>query len=232
MITPSKEPRIQNRPKDDSLRECLPERMPREMSNAELLALLIGPGKARSSCLELACKVLASVKGRLSDLSKKSIWDLMQIPGIGRAKASAIYAFAELSRRRETEAALERIELKDASKVAAFLRPIFRDLDHEEFGVLFLDQANDLIDFEIVSQGGITSASVDPRLIFKKALARNAVGIIVAHNHPSGNTMPSPGDKDLTQKLMTGSKYVYIKLLDHIIITEKTYYSFADEGLL
>jgi DNA repair protein RadC len=202
------------------------------MSNAELLALLIGPGKARSSCLELACKVLASVKGRLSDLSKKSIWDLMQIPGIGRAKASAIYAFAELSRRRETEAALERIELKDASKVAAFLRPIFRDLDHEEFGVLFLDQANDLIDFEIVSQGGITSASVDPRLIFKKALARNAVGIIVAHNHPSGNTMPSPGDKDLTQKLMTGSKYVYIKLLDHIIITEKTYYSFADEGLL
>ncbi len=232
MIAPPKEPRIKDWPKGDRPRDKLRERKPRDLSNADLLSLLIGPGNARCSGLELARKVLASVKGRLSDLTKKSIWDLMQIPGIGRAKASAIYAFAELSRRRETEEALEKIQLKDTSTCAAFLRPMFRDLDHEEFGVIFLDQANHLINFEIVSVGGITATYVDPRLIFKKALAYNAVSVIVAHNHPSGQTRPSRADEILTTRLLEGANYLDIKLLDHIIIAENGHFSFANEGLL
>lgn len=232
MIAPSKEPRIRDWPIGDRPRDRLREKRPRDLSNAELLTLLIGPGNAQCTGLELARKVLASVKGRLSDLTKKSISDLMQIPGIGRAKAGTIYAFAELSRRRETEEAAEKIQLSNAESCAAYLRPMFRDLDHEEFGVLFLDQANHLINFEIVSAGGITATYVDPRLIFKKALSYNAVSVVVAHNHPSGQTRPSRADELLTQRLVEGAKYLDIKLLDHIIVTEHGYFSFANEGMV
>lgn len=232
MIAPPIEPRIRDLPKDERPRDKLRERRPRDLSDADLLNLLIGPGNGRCSGIDLAQRVLASVKGQLSDLTKKSIWDLMQIPGIGRAKAGAIYAFAELSRRRETEEALEKIQLNDAASCVAYLRPIFRDLDHEEFGVLFFDQANHLINFEIVSIGGITATYVDPRLIFKKALNYNAVSVVAAHNHPSGQTRPSRADEILTQRLVEGAKYLDIKLNDHIIVTENGYYSFANEGML
>jgi len=232
VIATSIEPVIPDLPKDDRPRDKLRERNPRDLSNADLLSLLIGPGNARRSGLEVARNVLASVKGRLSDLTKKSIWELMQIPGIGMAKASSIFAFAELSRRRETEEAVEKIQLNNADSCFAYLRPIFRDLDHEEFGVLFFDQANHLINFEIVSIGGITATFVDPRLIFKKALNYNAVSVVVAHNHPSGQTRPSRADEILTRKLVEGASYLDIKLNDHIIVTENGYYSFANAGML
>jgi DNA repair protein RadC len=232
MIAPSIEPVIPDLPKDERPRDKLRERNPRDLSDAELLSLLIGPCNGRRSGLELARNVLASVKGRLSDLTKKSIWDLMQIPGIGMAKASAIFAFGELSRRREAEEAVEKIQLNSAASCVAYLRPIFRDLDHEEFGALFFDQANHLINFEIVSVGGITATYVDPRLIFKKALSYNAVSVVVAHNHPSGQTRPSRADEILTQRLEEGARYLDLKLHDHIIVTENGYYSFANEGML
>lgn len=229
---PLTKPRLRDWPTDDRPRDKLREKRTRDLSNAELLALLIGPGNARCNGLDLARKVLASVRGRLSELTKKSIPDLMRIPGIGSAKASAIYAFAELSRRRQAEEGLEKFHVKDTATAADYIRPLLRDLDHEEFGVLYLDQANHAINFEIVSQGGITATYIDPRIIFKNALAYNAVSIIVAHNHPSGQTKPSRADEILTQRIVEGSKYLDIKLLDHIIVTESGYFSFAAEGLL
>jgi DNA repair protein RadC len=232
VIATSIEPVIPDLPKDERPRNKLRERNPRDLSNSDLLSLLIGPGNGRRSSFDLARNVLASVKGRLSDLTKKSIWELMQIPGIGMAKASSIFAFAELSRRRETEEAVEKIQLNNADSCFAYLRPIFRDLDHEEFGVLFFDQANHLINFEIVSIGGITATFVDPRLIFKKALNYNAVSVVVAHNHPSGQVRPSRADEILTQRIAEGASYLDIKLNDHIIVTENGYYSFANEGML
>lgn len=232
MIATSIEPAIPDLPKDERPRDKLRERTPRDLSNVDLLSLLIGSGNGRRSSLELAQNVLASVKGRLSDLTKKSIWELMQIPGIGRAKAGAIFAFGELSRRRETEEAVEKIQLNNAESCFNYLRPIFRDLDHEEFGVLFFDQANHLLNFEIVSVGGITATFVDPRLILKKALSYNAVSLIVTHNHPSGQTRPSRADELLTHKISEGAGYLDIKLSDHIIVAENGYYSFANNGLL
>jgi DNA repair protein RadC len=232
MIAPSKEPTISDWATCDGPRDRLLKREPRYLSNVDLLATLIGPGNARCNGLELARRVLASAKGRLSELSKKSIPELMQIPGIGRAKASAIFAFAELSRRRQAEEGLERFHAKDTASTAAFIRPLLRDLDHEEFAVLFLDQANRVINFEIVSVGGITATFVDPRLICKKALLYNAVSIIVAHNRPSGQVRPSRADEILTQRIADGAKYLDIKLHDHIIVGEDGYFSFAAEGML
>jgi DNA repair protein RadC len=229
---PFKEPRIRDWPTDDRPRDKLRERNARYLSNADLLSMLIGPGNARCNGLELTRRVLASAKNRLSELSKKSIWDLMQIPGIGRAKASAIYAFAELSRRRQAEEGLEKFQLKNTPSAADFIRPLLADLDHEEFGALFLDNANHVINFEIVSQGGITAMYIDPRIVFKKALLYNAVSIIVAHNHPSGQLTPSKADEVLTQRLVDGARYLDIKFLDHIIVGDNGYYSFAEKGIL
>jgi DNA repair protein RadC len=232
MTAPTTEPKVRDLPKDERPLDKLRERNPRDLSVADLLSLILGPGNARRSGLELARNVMGSVKGHLSELTKKSIWDLMQIPGISRAKASSITAFAELSRRRETEDAVVKIQLNNSDSCYAFLRPAFRDLDHEEFGVMFFDQHNQLIEFEIVSKGGITATLVDPRLIFKKALNYTAVSLVVAHNHPSGKVAPSRADQILTQRLVEGGNYLDIKLNDHIIVTENGYYSFANEGML
>jgi DNA repair protein RadC len=216
---------------DDRPRDKLREQKPRYLSNVELLAMLIGPGNARYNGLELARKVLASARDRLSELTKKSITEPMQIYGIGRAKASAIYAFAELSRR-QAEEGLEKFHVKDTASAASFIRPLLRDLDHEEFGVLFLDSANQVINFEIVSRGGMTATYVDPRVIFKKALEYSAVSLIVAHNRPCGKPKPGRGDEILIQRLVDAAKYLDIKLVDYLIVGESGYYSFAEEGKL
>jgi DNA repair protein RadC len=229
---PLTEPRIRDWPKDDRPRDKLREKRARDLSNVELLAVLIGPGNARCNGLELARKVLASVKGRLSELTKQSILDLMRIPGIGKAKASAIYAFAELSRRRQAEEGLEKFQVKETRTAAAFIRPLLGDLDHEEFGVMFLNSANELINFEVVSIGGITATYIDPRIIFKKALEYNATGLIMGHNRVGGPAIPRRQDEILNQRLIDAAKYLDIKLLDYIIVTENGYYSFAAEGKL
>ena len=204
----------------------------RHLTNAELIAMIIGPGSARYNCSELATQVLSSARNRLSELTKMTVRDLMRIPGIGRAKANALYAFAELSRRRQAEEGLEKLNIRGTQSAEAFVRPLLKDLNCEEFGVLFLNQVNKVITFEIISKGGITATFVDPRIIFKKAIELNAVSIIVAHNHPSGNSNPSRADDILTNRICEGAKYLDIKFLDHIIVAENGYYSYLAEGRL
>lgn len=224
--------RIRDRPTDERPRDKLSTQKPAELSNAELLALLIGPGNARCNSIELANQVLASCGGRLIDLCKSSVKDLMRIPGIGYAKACALVAFGELSRRHQSEKAATRPIIKDSKEAAAFLRPYLEHLHYEAFGIIFMSQGGRILDFEIISEGGITSTTVDPRKIFHAALRRHAVSIIASHNHPSGSLLPSKADEALTAKLNNGSKVMDIKLLDHIIIGQGGYFSFSDEGLL
>jgi len=202
------------------------------LTNAELLSLLIGPGNEKCNALGLARNILSKCQGNLQELGKYSMRDFMRVKGIGRAKASSIIASLELSRRRQAREALEGAVIGTTEAAVRFLQPLLADYNHEEFGVMFLDTSLRLIKFEIVSKGGITATTVDPRIIFKIALAINATSIIVCHNHPSGNENPSRADKLLTTKIDEGAKYMNIKLLDHIIIAGTTYYSFAKNGQL
>jgi len=224
--------RIRDRSTRDRPRDKLYTKKPNELSNAELLAMIIGPGNARCNSLELAQKVLAACGNRLSELGKCSIWDLMKVAGIGHAKACTVVALAELGRRHESEKVVEIPIIKDSKHAAEFLTPHLKHLQHEHFAVLFLRAGGKIIEFEILFEGGITSVTVDPRIILKKAITFRAQSIIVCHNHPSGSLRPSIADKALTTTLNNASKYMDIKLLDHIIIGETGYFSFADEGYL
>jgi DNA repair protein RadC len=167
-------------------------------------------------------------------LGKATVQDLLKlkIEGLGKAKASAIVAAFELGRRRQAGISPRRPIFKDSKAAAGYLKPLLTDYTHEVFGVLYLDQGGRLKHFGILSEGGITATTVDPRLIFKKALQEEAVSIIVSHNHPSGNLKPSRADEALTTKINEGAKLLDIKLLDHIIVGDQGYFSFANEGLL
>lgn len=202
-----------------------------ELSTAELLAVLIGSGNARYNSLELARNVMAACHGSLDELGKRSITDLMKVYGIGHAKASTLVAFGELSRRQQIQKFAERNIISNSRTAAAFFSPHLKHLHYEAFGVAFLSQNGNIIDFKIYFEGGINEVSVDPRVIFKEALAHCAVSIVASHNHPSGSLIPSRGDEKLTKKLYDCGKCIDIKLLDHIIIGEG-YFSFADQGLL
>jgi DNA repair protein RadC len=203
-----------------------------ELSTAELLAILIGSGNSRYNALELAQQVMTACKGSLTELGKRTIIDLMKVYGIGHAKASTLVAFGELSRRQQMEKCAERNVIKDSRDAAAFFSPHLRHLHHEAFIVAFLSQHGKIINSKILSEGGITSVTVDPRIVYKEALEHHAVSIVVSHNHPSGSIHPSKADEDLTKKLNAGGKYMDIKLIDHVIIGEDGYFSFADQGLL
>lgn len=224
--------RIRDWSTDDRPRDKLYNKKPAELSNAELLAMLIGPGNARFNSVQLANNVLATCGDRLSEVARRSINDFMRVSGIGRAKACALVAFAELSRRREVEDALERTRIRDSREAAAYLTPLLKDLHYTVYGVLFLNTAGQIIQFEIPFEGGITSTTVDVRVVFKKALMHRAVSIILCHNQIAGTAKPSEFAEALTERFKRASKYLDIKLLDHIIIGEKGYYSFADEGKL
>lgn len=224
--------RIRDWSTDDRPRDKLYTEKPTDLSNAELLALLIGPGNARCNSIELANHVLDSCGGRLIDLCKCSVEDLMRIPGIGYAKACTLVAYGELNRRHQSEKAAIRPLIKHSKEAAAFLRPYLEHLQYEAFGVIFLNTGGRIIDFEIISEGGITSTTVDPRRIFQAALERHAVSIIAGHNHPAGSHLPRKEDEALTAKLKYGGKYLDVKLMDHIIIGQDGYFSFSDEGLL
>jgi DNA repair protein RadC len=171
-------------------------------------------------------------KDNLVELGKLSLKDLMKIKGIGEAKAITIAAALELGRRRQGAAVLNKAVLRQSGDIARYLQTILKDYQHEVFAVLFLNQANKVNHFEIISEGGITGTVADPRIILKKALAENAVNIILCHNHPSGSLKPSRADEELTQKIKEAAKYLDITVMDHIIVSEAGYYSFADEGLL
>lgn len=223
---------IKNWAEGDRPREKLLQKGREFLSNAELLAILIGSGSRNESAVELCKKILGRAGNNLNELGRLSVKDLMENKGIGEAKALTIVAALELGRRRRGEEALEKKKISSSSSVFELMQPVIGELPHEEFHVIYLNNSNKVIDRYPLSKGGITGTLVDIRLAFKQALQLNATATILVHNHPSGNLNPSAADKQLTQKFRAAGESLDIKVLDHIIITEKSYYSFADEGLL
>ena len=223
---------IKNWSEDDRPREKLLQKGRIALTDAELIAILIGSGNREESAVALSQRILASVKNNLSQLGKQSINDLMQFKGIGEAKALAITAALELGRRRRSGEALELQKITSSSSVFELMQPLIGELSHEEFWIVYLNNSNKVLQTTQLSKGGITGTLVDVRLAFKNALQLGAVAVILAHNHPSGTLTPSQADKELTKKLKRAGDSLDIKVLDHLIITEKAYFSFADENLL
>jgi DNA repair protein RadC len=218
--------------KDDRPREKLLSSGAENLSHSELLAILIHNGTREKTAVDLAKEVLKLGKDNLAELGKLTVKELMKIKGIGEAKAITIAAALELGRRRQATAALEKSIVSNSGDIARFLQTKLKDQRREVFGVLFLNRANKINHFEIVSEGGITGTVADPRVILRKALEQDAVNIILCHNHPSGSLKPSRADEQLTAKIKEAAGYLDIRVLDHIIVSEDGYYSFADEGLL
>ena len=202
------------------------------LSDAELLAILIGSGTATLSAVDVAKAILQHVRNDLNELARLSAKDLMKIKGIGEAKAIAIVAAIELGRRRKELDLTEKPKIGGSKDAFDLLAGDLIDLPREEFWVLLLNRANRVVKKKRVSEGGVSGTVADPKIIFKLALEELASGLIVAHNHPSGNLQPSQNDIELTRKLKEAGKMMEIQLLDHLIVAGKKYYSFADEGLL
>ncbi|HIC31228.1 MAG TPA: JAB domain-containing protein [Flavobacteriaceae bacterium] len=223
---------IKNWSEDDQPREKLLKKGKAALSDAELVAILIGSGNRDESAVDLCKRILASADNNLNQLGKLSINQLMQFKGIGEAKAISIAAALELGRRRRAEEALQQFKITSSKSVFELMQPMIGELPHEEFWIIYLNNSNKVIDKLQLSKGGITGTLVDTRLVLKQALQVGAVAIIMAHNHPSGTLKPSQADKDITQKLKVAAQSLDIRVLDHLIITERAYFSFADEALL
>lgn len=216
----------------DQPREKLRQQGRQSLTNAELLAILIGSGNRSESAVDLCRRILSSSDNSLSELGKLTIGQLKKFKGIGDAKAIAIIASMELGRRRRLEEAVKREKVTSSMSVYELLQPIIGDLPHEEFWIVYLNNSNLVLDSLQLSKGGMTGTLVDIRIVLRKALELGAISIILGHNHPSGNLNPSMADKRLTEKLRLAAQSLDIKVLDHVIVTEKSYFSFADEGLL
>jgi len=223
---------IKNWKEDDRPREKLLFKGKNALSDAELIAILIGSGNKQENAVELAKRILLGTNNNLNELAKLSVNDLIQFKGIGEAKAITIITALELGRRRRLEEALLRPKITSSKKVFDIMQPIIGELNHEEFWILYLNNSNKIIYKNQLSSGGITSTLVDVRVLFKKALELSSVAIILCHNHPSGSLKPSKSDLDLTKKIQEGGKSLDIKILDHLLITEKAYFSFADSNLI
>lgn len=223
---------IKNWAADDRPREKMLGKGAAALSNSELIAILINNGSKDKSAVDLAKEVLKLGSDNLNELGKLTLKDFQQIKGIGEAKAITIAAALELGRRRQAAATLEKTIIKSSLDIAQYLKAVLKDFNYEVFAVLFLNRANKINHFEIISRGGITGTVADPRIILKKALENDAVSLVLSHNHPSGSLKPSRADEELTLKIKEAAKYFDIKILDHIIVSEEGYYSFADEGLL
>ncbi|MFK2821221.1 DNA repair protein RadC [Flavobacteriaceae sp. LMIT009] len=223
---------IKNWSQDDQPREKLRDKGKAALSDAELVAILIGSGSRDESAVSLCKRILASVDNNLSELGKLSIKQLMEFKGIGEAKAITMAAAMELGRRRRGEEALEKQKIVSSRSVFELMQPIIGELRHEEFWIIYLNNSNKVLQKQQLSKGGISGTLVDVRLVMKTALDLVATGLILVHNHPSGTLKPSEADKQLTQKLKQAAKSLDIKVLDHLIITEKAYFSFADETIL
>ena len=223
---------IKNWSQDDQPREKLREKGKTVLSDAELLAILIGSGNREESAVDLCKRILASVDNNLNALGKLTIKQLMSFKGIGEAKAISIVGALEIGRRRRLEDAISLDKITSSKTVFETMQPIVGELSHEEFWILYLNNSNKIIKKNQLSKGGITGTLVDVRLVLKTALEYGATSLILCHNHPSGALKPSQADKDLTQKLKKGAQSLDIKVLDHLIITEQSYFSFADEDLL
>jgi DNA repair protein RadC len=222
---------IKNWAEDDKPREKLMLKGKQALSDAELIAILIGSGSRNESAVSLSKRILASVDNNLNALGKLSLKQLMEFKGIGEAKAISIAAALELGRRRRVEETVELKKISSSKAVFDIMQPLIGELPHEEFWVLYLNNSNKVIHKSQLSKGGIAGTVVDIRLVFKMALEQNATSLILTHNHPSGKLEASNADKEITQKLKLAGEQLEIRVLDHIIITEKGYLSFQDEGI-
>jgi DNA repair protein RadC len=223
---------IKNWAQDDRPREKLIANGAAALSNSELLAILLNNGSKNKSAVEMAREILKIGNDNLNELGKLSLSDFKQVKGVGQAKSIIIAAALELGRRRHAASSLEKPVVRSSADIAQYLQASLKDYPYEVFAVVFLNRANKINHFEIVSKGGITGTVADPRIILKKALEEDATSIILCHNHPSGNLQPSRADEALTQKIKEAAGYLDIKILDHIIVSEEGFYSFADEGML
>jgi len=217
---------------DDKPREKMMLKGKSALSDAELVAILIGSGSRNESAVALSKRILASVNNNLSSLGKQSLAQLMEFKGIGEAKAITIAAALELGRRRKEENPLELVKVTSSKVMYQEMYPIIGELAHEEFWVVYLNNANKIIFKAQLSKGGITGTIVDVRLVFKIALEQNAVAIVLAHNHPSGKLQASEADIQVTKRIKNAGLQLDISVLDHIIVTDHSYFSFADEGIL
>ena len=215
---------------DDQPREKLRDKGPQSLSNAELLAILIGSGTPGTSAVELMQDVLNDCKNNLNTLGKMSIRDLCTYKGIGEAKAISILAACELGKRRQMESPEERPDLGTATRIYNHMHPVMQDLDVEEFWVLLLNQHYRLIKKVRISHGGITETAVDIRIVMKEAVLANCTILAICHNHPSGNLSPSRYDNELTKDIKRACELMRIHFLDHVIITDGQYYSFHEQG--
>ncbi len=223
---------IKNWAINDRPREKMISFGPAILSDSELIAILLRTGTKEKTAIDLSKEILRQSKDNLDELGKISIKELQKIKGIAATKAITIMAALELGRRRQAGSLLHKPTIKSSSDVANYLRVVLKDESCEQFAVIFLNRANKVTHFEIVSKGGITGTVADPRIILKKALEEDATSIILSHNHPSGNLQPSKADEDITAKIKNAAALIDINVLDHIIVSDEGYYSFMDEGRL
>ena len=222
---------ITNWSEDGKPREKLMLKGKSVLSDAELIAILIGSGSRNESAVGLSKRILASVDNNLNALGKLTLQQLMTFKGIGEAKAISIIAAMELGRRRRAEEAVEMKKITSSKMIFELMQPIIGELPHEEFWVLYLNNSNKVLSKSQLGKGGITGTLVDVRLVFKAALELGATGLILCHNHPSGTLIPSEADKQITKKLNAAGQNLDINVMDHIIIAENGYYSFNDDGI-
>jgi DNA repair protein RadC len=217
---------------EDRPREKLMLKGRHVLSDAELIAILISSGNAEESAVELSKRILGKVDNNLHELSKLTVSDLTTFKGIGEAKAISIVAAMELGRRRKDADVVKREKITTSKDAADIFQPLLGDHHHEEFWMLSLNRANHIVAKQPVSSGGMSGTVVDPKMIFKAALDNKASSVILCHNHPSGNTKPSDADIKLTKNIVEAGRVLEIPVLDHIIVTQNGFFSFADEGLL
>ena len=227
--------------KKSSIRNWSLEDRPREkflssgsqnLSDVELLAILLGSGTRDTSAVDLARQILESAGNNLHQLGKSGFSDLKRIKGIGQAKALLLMSAFELGRRRSQSSGTPKLKISSSKDVFTLFHPILGDLPHEELWILILNRSNHVIEKVRISQGGISGTVIDTRLILRNAIEKLASGLILCHNHPSGNTLPSDADKRITEKIQNAANFMEINLLDHLIIADKNFFSFADEGIL
>lgn len=217
---------------EDRPREKLLLKGKLSLSDAELLAIILGSGSRKQTAVDLAKSILHSVDNNLHELGKRSLHELRKFKGVGEAKAIGIVAAMELGRRRQLSDVKMRPQIRCSADSYQAIAPLLMDLPHEEFWVLLLSRKGEVIGREQISQGGISGTVVDAKIIFSRALEAKASSVILCHNHPSGNLQPSQADRSLTTKLVKAGELLDVFVLDHLIIAEKGYFSFADQSLI
>jgi DNA repair protein RadC len=217
---------------DDRPREKMILKGRSVLSDAELLAIILGSGSRDKSALELAQELLGHADNDLTRFSKYNLKEMCKFKGVGPAKAVAVVAALELGRRRRDSEPVKIQKITSSQMVYEHIRPYLQDLQHEEFFVLLLNRANEILKTERISVGGMSGTVADGKLIFRSAIEQSAHGLILIHNHPSGQLQPSDNDKSLTRKMVEFGKYIDLPVLDHVIYTDRGYYSFADQGVL